>query len=278
MCRTPMKPKSVLPIISVSAERLQALSQSKLSGVRALHHKASYRGPTKRRGGHTKKTKKGDNWTVRPKAKTPIPILFQHCQRREPLSCHDMYKNLSPKVMPSFEILQKPMNNYLVSNSTMVMQLRQCQQVRGLSSEIHYTDEDEFDSMLHERELEMHRHPSGPVPIISDLARKALKGKGYDSQMKDVKMLDIESQPYDSMVTLAKEFPDASIYSIGNSIEAVRSMADGMLKLGVPNITTQQFNASDLSAFEDASFDLVTSCYGLQKSRDPQNLINEIHR
>lgn len=270
--------KTILPTASVLVESLQAKSQSKLSGTRVLHHKAGYSCPTKRRGGHTKKTKKGENWIVRAKPKTPIPVQFQYIHRREPLSSNYMHKNLSPKVISTFERQWKIMNDSLKSNSTMFLQLRQLKQLRGLSSEMHYTDEDEFDSMLHERELEMHRHPSGPVPVITDLARKALKGKGYDSQMKDVKILDIESQPYDSMVTLAKEFPDASVYSIGSSTEAVRSMADGVLKLGVSNITTQLFNAKDLSAFEDASFDLITSCYGLQQSGDPKNLINEIHR
>lgn len=257
-----MTSKTVFPALSIIAEHLHGTPQSSPSVVRALHHKAGYSGPTKRRGGHTKKTKKGDNWVVR-------PIV------RKPLSSYYVSKGFSPKAK-SLLMQWKAMNKPPIFDSAMLLQQRH--QVRALSSEMHFTDENEFDSMLHERELEMHRHPAGPVHVITDLARKAMKGKGYDSKLKDAKILDIESQPYDSMVILAREFPDASVYSVGSSTEAVRVMADRVLQLGVPNITTQLFNSSNLSAFEDASFDVITSCYGLQHCRDPENLIREIHR
>lgn len=150
------------------------------------------------------------------------------------------------------------------------------QQVRFLSNEMHCTDEEEFDIMLHNRELEMHRDPAGPVPLITKLAKKAIHEKGFDRK-QDLVFLDIDSQPYDSMLELSREFPDSSAYCLGSSTSSIKSMSDEFLQLKLP-ITAQLYNSSDLSGFEDRSIDLVTSCYGLQKCTDPETLIKEVHR
>ena len=81
-------------------------------------------------------------------------------------------------------------------------------QMRFLSTEMHCTYEEEFDIMLHNRELEMHRDPAGPVAVITKLAKKAIRGKGFDRN-QDLVLLDIDSQPHDSMLDIAREFPDS---------------------------------------------------------------------
>jgi len=150
------------------------------------------------------------------------------------------------------------------------------QQMRFLSTEMHCTDEEEFDIMLHNRELEMHRDPAGPVPVITKLAKKAIRGKGFDRN-QDLVFLDIDSQPHDSILDIAREFPDSSAYCLGSSTSSIKSMSDEFLQSKLP-LTAQLYNSSDLSGFEDRSIDLVTSCYGLQKCTDPEALIKEVHR
>ena len=147
-------------------------------------------------------------------------------------------------------------------------------QKRSFSSES-VMDEGTFDCMLHERELAMLRHPAGPIKRMSKLSRDALKGLTYG-----VKLLDLDSKPSDLPLCLAKEFPSANLHSLSTSPEALQFMADGALKSNLPNISTHLSNSEmfDLKDLDDNSYDLVTSCFGLQKSSDPQKTIQEIHR
>lgn len=81
-------------------------------------------------------------------------------------------------------------------------------------------DEDKFDYMLHERELNMHRHPTGPVRKMETLSKSALKGK------QDVRILDLDSQPIDSSIQLAKDLPESSVFFISVDAENVTVIKD----------------------------------------------------
>jgi len=147
-------------------------------------------------------------------------------------------------------------------------------QKRSFSSEL-VIDEGSFDCVLHERELEMLRHPAGPIKRMSKLSKDALKGLTHG-----VKLLDLDSKPTDLPLSLAKEFPSANLHSLSTSAVALQTMADGALKSNLPNISTHLSKSEmfDLKDIDDNYFDLVTSCFGLQKSIDPQKTIQEIHR
>lgn len=136
-------------------------------------------------------------------------------------------------------------------------------------------DEGSFDCMLHERELDMLRHPAGPIKRMTKLSKDALIGLTHG-----VKLLDLDSKPIDLSLSLAKEFPSANLHSFSTSLEALQVMADGALKSNLPNISTHLSKSEmfDLKDIDDNSYDLVTSCFGLQKSTDPQKTIQEIHR
>ena len=136
-------------------------------------------------------------------------------------------------------------------------------------------DEGSFDCMLHERELDMLRHPAGPIKRMSKLSKDALKGLTHG-----VKFLDLDSKPADMLLSLAMEFPSANLHCLSTSPEALQFMADGALKSNLPNISTHLSKPEmfDLKDIDDKSYELLTSCFGLQKSINPEKTIQEIHR
>lgn len=141
-------------------------------------------------------------------------------------------------------------------------------------------DGDSFDCRLRERELDMLRHPAGPIKRMDKLSKDALKGHKHHELKHELKLLDLESKPPDLLFSLAKEFPSAELHSLSTCPEALKVMADWALKSHLPNISTHVSKSEmfDLKDIDENSYDLVTSCFGLQKSINPQKSIQEIHR
>jgi ubiquinone/menaquinone biosynthesis C-methylase UbiE len=135
------------------------------------------------------------------------------------------------------------------------------------------SDEEKYNHALHLREIDMHRHKNGPIARMLKLTRDMVK----DNKRGEFAVVDISSQPPDEMVQIAKEFPVSSISYLAGSTEDMKDIADLVLNLHLPNVAIQECKASSLD-FDDSSIDLVTSCYGLQKTVDPAKILKEVHR
>jgi SAM-dependent methyltransferase len=135
------------------------------------------------------------------------------------------------------------------------------------------TDEKEFDSILHEREFEMHRHSRSPINRIVKYAKDNVNGGRHEQ-----KILDLASTPIDPSVIIAKEIPQVLLYTLSPSRDILKLVSDKVVEENVANVMIQYNELDDLSEFESNSFDLVISCYGLQNVKAPSHLINEIHR
>ncbi len=123
------------------------------------------------------------------------------------------------------------------------------------------TDEADFDTMLHEREFEMHRHERSPIPRIINYGKNAMnKVDGT------IKILDVASSPIDASFALTKELRGASLFAISSSRDMIKVISDKLAEDSLPNVMTELSDLSSLTEFEDGSFDLVVSCYGLQVS------------
>jgi hypothetical protein len=135
-------------------------------------------------------------------------------------------------------------------------------QVRQVTNSSHcVTDEAEFDSILHEREFEMHRHSRSPIGRIVKYAKDAVNGGHHE-----LKILDLASIPIDPPVTIAKALPRVSLHTLSPSRDMLKVVSDRVVEENVANVMIQYNDLIDLSEFENDSFDLVISCYGLQVS------------
>jgi ubiquinone/menaquinone biosynthesis C-methylase UbiE len=242
---TSMKISRLSYNVSQDAMRTIPISIDKLS-YRALHHKAH--------GGVSRRGRGRKNHHV-------ISVLNRPNNVALPTLCKSSLVNLKfPTIQ---EIPQK---------------LFYLKQTRPLSSDNQcVTDEADFDSTLHEREFEMHRHSRGPINRIVKMAKDAMDGT-HDKTERDLKVLDIASSPIDPVVTIAKEVPRVALNAISSSRYMLKVMSDKLVEDSLLNVKTELSDLLELSEFDDSSFDLVISCYGVQNSTDPARLINEIHR
>lgn len=129
------------------------------------------------------------------------------------------------------------------------------------------TNEADYDSILHEREFEMHRHHRSPLSKIVKYAKDAVhEGHNGPKSAHDLKILDLASCPIDPPVTIAKEVPRVSLHALTPSRNMLKVVSDKVLEENVANVMTQYSDMVDLSQFDTNSFDLVISCYGLQVS------------
>jgi len=99
----------------------------------------------------------------------------------------------------------------------------------------------------------------GSIGGLCDAAGNAvaewIKTENPDLSPKHI--LDIGSAVGNSIVPIAKRFPDAQITAIDVSGPMLRYSAARAQSLDVQNITFKQASGEDLSAFEDESFDVV---------------------
>ena len=138
-------------------------------------------------------------------------------------------------------------------------------QIRPHSNSTHFvTNEEEFDSILHEREFEMHRHIRSPISTIFKYAKDSLLGTHTTNEQ--TRILDLASFPFDPTINIAKELPQASFYALSPSRDMLKVVSDKILVENVPNLMTEYHDMENLAQFESNSFDLVISCYGLQVS------------
>ena len=136
-------------------------------------------------------------------------------------------------------------------------------QIRSVSSsgDQYVTDEADFDFLLHQREFEMHRHERSPITRIVNCGQNALsKVDG------SIKLLDIASSPIDPILFIAKKASGATICAISPDRDMLKVTSDKLVEEQLPNVSTELSDLVDLSEFEDGSFDLVVSCYGLEVS------------
>ena len=115
-------------------------------------------------------------------------------------------------------------------------------------------------------------------------------------------MLDLASGPAEPAATIAKALPDSTIIATGpflsrrpatdaqprhatqptneNPPDFSEDMVASATKIveSLPNASAQQADASDLSAFEDGSIDVVTCCYGYMFPADKDAAIAETFR
>jgi ubiquinone/menaquinone biosynthesis C-methylase UbiE len=183
-------------------------------------------------------------------------------------SCTRIHKQNQKFALPHMNLLYQPIQPY----KSMSIHKKQ---VRLLSDQLEHisTDEEKYDHALHLREIDMHRHKNGPIARMLKLTRDMVK----DNERGDFSVVDISSQPPDEIMQIAKEFPVSSISYLAGSTEDMKDVADLVLNLHLPNVSIQECKASSLD-FDDSSIDLVTSCYGLQKTVDPTSILKEVHR
>ncbi len=135
-------------------------------------------------------------------------------------------------------------------------------QIRQVTNSSHcVTEEAEFDSILHQREFEMHRHSRSPIGKIVKYVKDAVNG-GHHHELK---ILDLAS-PIDPPLTIAKALPRVSLHTLSPFREMLKVVSDRVVEENVANVMIQYNDLIDLSEFENDSFDLVISCYGLQVS------------
>ena len=195
-------------------------------------------------------------------------ILLNPIQRLD-ISCDQHGPKLSyfPKRLPETRSRPLILPRQLVTSAPVIGRLMS---TSATSDTI--IDEDKFDCILHERELNMHRHPTGPVRKMKTLSKSVLEGK------QDVRILDLDSQPIDSSIQLAKDLPESSVYFISVDAENVTVIKDETRKENLSNVTMGHSASCYLEQFSDSSLNLVASCYGLQKHSHPKTLLEEIHR
>eukprot|EP00557_Chaetoceros_sp_GSL56_P008905 CAMPEP_0176506114 /NCGR_PEP_ID=MMETSP0200_2-20121128/16860_1 /TAXON_ID=947934 /ORGANISM="Chaetoceros sp., Strain GSL56" /LENGTH=665 /DNA_ID=CAMNT_0017905723 /DNA_START=41 /DNA_END=2039 /DNA_ORIENTATION=+ len=170
----------------------------------------------------------------------------------------------------------------LLSLSSPFGQRIQTRKLSVESKETDVSDEESYNCILRKREMEMHRHPAGPVARMTKLSRDALKGgQAYDGIVsRDIDIIDLESSPPDLIFSLARDFSNASLKAMNTCSRDVQSVADGALDLHLPNVMVELSKTFDLSSLGDNSVDLVTSCFSLQKftQETTGRIINDIHR
>ena len=136
-------------------------------------------------------------------------------------------------------------------------------QIRSVSSsgDQYVTDEADFDFLLHQREFEMHRHERSPITRIVNYGQNALSK--VDGSKK---LLDIASSPIDPILSIAKKASAATLFAISPDRDMLKVTSDKLVEEQLPNVSTELNDLVDLNEFEDGSFDLVVSCYGLEVS------------
>lgn len=132
------------------------------------------------------------------------------------------------------------------------------------SSDNFVTNEAEFDTILHERDFEIHRHHRSPVSGIVKYGRNAL------TKVDNPKVLDIGSSPIDPSLSLVRDLPGASLCAINSSRDMLKIISDQLAEDEFQNISTELNDLANLSEFEDGWFDLVISCYGLHVSMNKE--------
>ncbi|KAL1526276.1 hypothetical protein AB1Y20_014994 [Prymnesium parvum] len=111
---------------------------------------------------------------------------------------------------------------------------------------------DEEATSAYTRIFEQHMHPQGPWKLMLEQAKGLVGGRAG-------RVLDLASGPGEPAVLIASELPLTQVVSTDISPFMVEKAAARCEKL--PNCVAELADMEALH-FEDASFDLVTCCYG----------------
>ncbi len=143
---------------------------------------------------------------------------------------------------------------------------------------------------LYAKMAEQHRHPQGPWAAMID-AIKTLQTRNTTGNTGNtggntggtLRILDAASGQGEPAISMAREFLDHEVVSTDispdmvnlaeSTIREIREKNPGLLH----NIAAQQADLQAL-AFEDASFDVVTVCYGFMFPPDKQKAVDEAFR
>ena len=122
----------------------------------------------------------------------------------------------------------------------------------------------------------------GSIGGLCDAAGKAVADwvKTEHSEVNPKRILDIGSAVGNSIVPIAKAFPDAEVMAIDVSAPMLRYSAARAQSLGVQNIQFKQASGEDLSDFEDGSFDIVMTSIFLHELsfKSLPKIISEMYR
>jgi len=107
---------------------------------------------------------------------------------------------------------------------------------------------------------------AGSLGAYSDAGGQAVaEWVKREPKCKPKRILDIGCTIGHNVVPLAQAFPDAEVIAVDCSEPVLRYAHARAQSLGVNNLQFIQANGEDLSQFEDASFDLVTTCMFLHE-------------
>lgn len=117
-----------------------------------------------------------------------------------------------------------------------------------------------------------HNHPRGPWVKVLQSAQHILSGQ------KSPRVLIIASGPGEPAATLAQNFQNAEIVSAHMTAKCIEWADERFQNLGLTNVTSKLVSDMHTLDFENGSFDLVISGYGLANHPEPQAALNEVHR
>lgn len=102
----------------------------------------------------------------------------------------------------------------------------------------------------------------------------------YHPSLKPKRILDLGCTIGHNALSIARAFPDAEVVAVDVGAPVLRYALARAKSLGVENIRFVQADASDLSRFEDGSFDLITSLTLMHEVTYPvmRKVYNETYR
>ena len=122
----------------------------------------------------------------------------------------------------------------------------------------------------------------GTIGGLCDAAGKAVAEwvKTEHEEIRPKRILDIGSAVGNSILPVAKAFPDAEVTAIDVSAPMLRYAAARAQSLGMDNILFKQASGEDLSSFQDDSFDIVMTSIFLHElsSKSLPKIMSEMYR
>ena len=116
---------------------------------------------------------------------------------------------------------------------------------------------------------ENHRHTDGPWSRMRDKVVEALDGRAG-------KILDLASGPGEPAATIAEALPNAVVLAtdVADAMVAAATNATSHLS----NVKVQLADAQNLEGMSDASYDVVTCCYGYMFPTEKETALAETLR
>ena len=117
---------------------------------------------------------------------------------------------------------------------------------------------------------ENHRHADGPWSKMKDKVAEAVDGRAGCT------ILDLASGPGEPAATIAEALPDAHVLAtdVADAMVAAATNATSHLS----NVKVQLADAQNLEGMSDASYDVVTCCYGYMFPSEKETALAETLR